>query len=76
MYRKISNFLIENVSKSLYPLMNRLSISQPAKPLMQNRIPDRSLEADYRDMARDEDREAKALDWAEGTIGEIDGQPR
>ena len=28
------------------------------------------LESEYRDMARDEVREAEALEWAEGTIGD------
>ena len=75
MYRKISNFLIENVSKSLYPLMKRLSISQSTERLMRNRISDRSLESAYRDMARDEERESQALEWAEAMIGDIDGRP-
>ena len=30
-----------------------------------------SLEAEYRDMAEEEEREAKALTWAEATVGDV-----
>ena len=73
MYGKISNFLAENISKTLYPVMNRLSISRPIERLMRNRISVWRLESAYRDMACDEERENEALDWAEATIGDISG---
>jgi hypothetical protein len=34
------------------------------------------LEASFREMAADELREAEALEWAEGLIGDIADEPR
>ena len=34
------------------------------------------LEAAYREMAQDEEREAEALEWAEATIGDVANEPR
>ncbi len=32
---------------------------------------DENLDAAYREMAQDEEREAEALEWAEATIGDV-----
>ena len=34
------------------------------------------LEAAYREMAADEEREAEALEWIEGVIGDVADEPR
>ena len=34
------------------------------------------LEAAYRQVAADEDREAEAFEWAEATIGDVADEPR
>jgi len=34
------------------------------------------LDAPYRQMAQDEAREAEALEWAEGTIGDVEDEAR
>jgi len=36
----------------------------------------RKLEAAYREMSREERREAEALEWAEGTLSEVQDDPR
>lgn len=36
----------------------------------------KDLDMAYRKMAREEDREAEALEWAEGTIGDIADEAR
>ena len=48
-------------------------IRQLAKWLMEreNRIEEPALEAGYRAMAQDADREREALEWSEGLIGDI-----
>ena len=35
-----------------------------------------TLELGYQQMAEDEEREAEALEWAEGTIGDVANEPR
>jgi hypothetical protein len=37
---------------------------------------DTALELGYQKMARDEERESEALEWAEATIGDIADEPR
>jgi len=34
------------------------------------------LEAAYQQMAQDEARESEALEWSEGTIGDVSDEPR
>lgn len=34
------------------------------------------LESVYREMARDEAREAEAIEWAEGLVGDVANEPR
>lgn len=35
-----------------------------------------NMELGYQQMARDEEREAEALEWAEATIGDVADEPR
>ena len=35
----------------------------------------KGLEAAYREMARDEERETEALEWAEATVGDVGTEP-
>lgn len=35
-----------------------------------------NIELGYQQMARDEEREAEALEWAEATIGDVADEPR
>jgi hypothetical protein len=39
-------------------------------------ISDTDLEAAYRQMAQDEEREAEALEWAEATAGDVRDEAR
>lgn len=71
MNRKIVFVVVEPVLKVIHRLINRLPIIQRAERLMRHRISDWSLESEYRDMARDKEREAEALEWAEAMIGDI-----
>ena len=37
---------------------------------------DQELEAAYKQMAQDEEREAEALEWAEATVGDVGAEAR
>ena len=75
MNRKIRNFFAEKATTAFIPAMHRLAIGQVFERLMRIRLLDRRLESEYRDMARDDGREAEALEWIEVMIGDVDGQP-
>ena len=51
-------------------------ISQFIEDLVRSHVVRRELEAAYKQMAKDEQREAEALEWAEGTVGDVGDETR
>src|SRR5262249_43752637 len=51
-------------------------ISKFIEALVRPHVLGKDLEAAYRQMARDEAREAEALEWAEGTVGDVADEAR
>ena len=69
MQKKLTITLDETVHDGLHKVIGRGNISQFIETLVRPHVVAVDLEAAYRDMARDEAREAEALEWAEVTIG-------
>ncbi len=73
MNRKLTITVSEAVYKGLHRTVGRRRISQFIEKLARPHVVPQDMEAAYRDMAADEDREREALEWAEGVIA--DGCP-
>jgi hypothetical protein len=56
--------------------VGRRRISQFLERLARPHVLPENLEAEYRDMAADEEREREALAWSEGLIGDAGDEPR
>lgn len=87
MQRELTITIDEQVYEALYKIAGQQNISKFIEDLLRPRvlIADldprvktlrAELEADYRAMAADEKREAEALDWIEGTIGDAFDETR
>ena len=68
MQKKLTITIDEQVYKGLHSVVGRRRISQFIESLVKPHVMDRELEAAYKQMAEDEEREAEALEWAESTI--------
>lgn len=76
MHRKLTITLDERVYEGLHKVIGRRKISQFIEDLVRSHIMDIELEESYRQMAQDEAREAEALDWSEGTLGDVADETR
>jgi predicted CopG family antitoxin len=70
MQKKLTITLDEDVYEGLHKVIGRRRISQFIEDLIRPHVVGADLDAAYRDMAADEEREAEALEWAEATIGD------
>jgi predicted CopG family antitoxin len=71
MQKKLTITLDEKVYKGLRNLAGRRGISRFIEGLVQPLVSEKDLAAEYKAMAADEAAEAEALEWAEGTIGDV-----
>jgi len=69
MQKKLTITLDESVYEGLHTVVGRRRISRFIESLVRPYVLGRDLQAAYRQMARDEAREAEALEWAEATLG-------
>lgn len=76
MQKKLTITLDEEVYEGLHRVVGRRRISQFLERLARPHVVDKDLEAAYREMAQDETREADALEWSEGIIGDVDDESR
>jgi hypothetical protein len=76
MQRKLTITLDERVYDGLHRVVGRRRISRFLESLARPHVMARDLEAAYRQMAREEDREAEALEWADATVGDVADEPR
>lgn len=76
MHKKLTITLDEEVYEGLHKVIGRGSISQFIESLVRPHVMDRVLEDAYQAMSKDEARETSALEWAEGTLGDIDDGPQ
>jgi predicted CopG family antitoxin len=76
MQKKLTITIDEQVYEGLHTLIGRRRISRFIEDLVRPYVIDQDLEAAYQEMARDAEREAEALEWAEATIGDVSDETR
>lgn len=70
MQKKLTITIDEQVYDGLYAIVGKRRISRFIEDLVRPYVLYPDLDAAYAEMAKDEEREAEALDWAEATIGD------
>ena len=76
MPKKLTIMLDERVYDGLHRVVGRRRISRFLESLARPHVIGRDLEAAYRQMAKEEAREAEALEWAEATVGDVADETR
>lgn len=76
MQKKLTITVDERVYEGLHAVVGRRRISRFIERLVRPHVERDHLDAAYRRMAADERREAEALEWAEGTVGDVRGETR
>lgn len=76
MQKKLTITVNEDVYKGLHAVVGRRRISRFIESLVRPYVLTRHLDAAYRQMAKEEAREAEALEWAEGTVGDVADEAR
>jgi len=74
--KKLTITLDEKVYEGLHTVVGRRRISRFIEDLVRPKVSRQHLEEAYKQMARDEEREADALEWAEGTLGDVADETR
>jgi predicted CopG family antitoxin len=76
MHKKLTISLDEEVYEGLHQVVGRHFISQFIEKLVRPHVVKKDLEKAYREMAADEKREAEALEWSEGLVGDVADETR
>ena len=74
--RKLTITVDEEVYEGLHRVVGRRRISHFLTELARPHVVQTDLEAGYRAMAADEEREQEAAEWIEGLIGDVADEPR
>lgn len=76
MRKKLTITVDERVYEGLHAVVGRQRISRFIEDLVRPHVLRRDLDAAYQEMARDEAREAEALEWSEATVGDVRDEAR
>ncbi len=76
MQKKLMITVDEEVYEGLHKVIGPRRISRFIEDLVRPHVTQHDLEAAYAEMAQDEVREQQALEWAEGTSGDVGDEPR
>ncbi|MBI2358560.1 MAG: addiction module antitoxin [Deltaproteobacteria bacterium] len=76
MLKKLTITIDERVYEGLHKVVGRRRISRFVESVVRPHVIVKDLEAAYRQMAEEEAREAQALEWAEGTVGDVADETR
>jgi len=71
MQKKLTITIDEGVYEGLHKVIGPRKISKFVEELVRPHVIRPNLEAAYAEMAKDEEREKEALEWAEGLIEDI-----
>ncbi len=74
MQKKLTITIDKEVYEGLYQVVGPRRISRFIEDLVRPHVLHRDLEAAYAEMARDEEREQAALEWAEANLGDLDDE--
>jgi predicted CopG family antitoxin len=75
MNRKLTIMVSDEVYQGLHRTVGRRRIGQFLERLARPHVVPEDMEAAYSEMARDEQREREANEWAEGVIGDVAEDP-
>lgn len=70
MIKKLTITLDEEVYSGLHKVIGRRKISHFIEDLVRPHVMRKGLDAAYKQMAKDQTREADAHEWTEGTLGD------
>jgi hypothetical protein len=76
MQKKLTITIDERVYDGLHTVVGRRRISQFIESLVRPHVVGKDLDIAYQQMAKDEAREAEALEWAEATAGDVADETR
>jgi hypothetical protein len=76
MQKKLTITVDQRVYDGLHTVIGRRRISKFIESLVRPHVVGKDLEVAYQQMARDESREAEALEWAEATVGDVADETR
>ena len=76
MSKKLTILVDDEVYQGLRSVIGSRRISRFLNDLARPHVTRSDLDAEYVAMAADEEREAEALEWAEGLIGDVVDDPR
>ena len=76
MQKKLTITVDERVYEGLHNVIGRRRISRFIELLVRPHVIGKDLEIGYRQMAQDEAREAEALAWSDGLLGDVADEPR
>ncbi|MBW1715421.1 MAG: addiction module antitoxin [Deltaproteobacteria bacterium] len=76
MQRKLTLTIDEEVYNGLRAVIGPRKISRFIQELVRPHVVKNGMYAAYEEMAADQIRESEALDWAEGTLGDINDEER
>jgi predicted CopG family antitoxin len=76
MQKKLTITINKDIYNKLYEVVGHGYISHFIETTIRPYLVKENLEAAYQQMARDETREAEALEWAEATIGDVSYETR
>ena len=76
MQKKLTISINEMVYDGLYRVVGPRRISRFIEDLVRPHVLHQDLEDAYRHMAKDEKREAEALEWSEAIVGDVGDEPR
>jgi hypothetical protein len=76
MQKKLTITVDKRVYEGLHAIVGRRRISHFIESLVRPYVVGKDLNIAYQQMAREEAREAEALEWAEATLGDIADEAR
>ncbi len=76
MQKKLTITVDKRVYEGLHAIVGRRRISHFIESLVRPHVIGKDLDIAYQQMAREEAREAEALEWAEATLGGIADEAR
>jgi hypothetical protein len=76
MQKKLTITIDERVYDGLHTVVGRRRISRFIESLVRPHVVGKDLDIAYQQMARDEAREAEALEWAEAIAGDVADETR
>ncbi len=76
MQKKLTVTIDEEVYDGLRTVIGPRKISRFIEDLVRPHVVKKDMYAAYKKMAADRNRESEALEWAEGTIGDLDDEER